>query len=123
MTPCRAMLRPSYFQAPGLSIKRRPRSQPMRPTGIVSSKTMGLTELKFRKGHELLAAPFHYPSLVDWRFVVPLALRAAKSATGYDKPPNGARQRFFARDAAMTTVTSYSAGVGEEAVFRGWMIS
>ncbi|HEX9282421.1 MAG TPA: CPBP family intramembrane glutamic endopeptidase [Gemmatimonadales bacterium] len=80
----------------------------------------------FVKTHEstasLLSAPFDLRMLKRWTTWIDLAHAAVVTALVLAETEPGARYvPFRTRDGAFVASFSYNAGVGEEALFRGWL--
>lgn len=72
---------------------------------------------------DLLTAPFETEFLGRWTTWVNLAFTAAMAGIVLaEHDPGVAYEPFRARDAAFVTSLSLNAGVGEEALFRGWLL-
>ncbi len=69
---------------------------------------------------DLLKAPFKFGFLMEPTTWIPLALEIL--AVSVDFKNFKGKTQFTGADAAYTTAFSYQAGVGEEAVFRGWLM-
>lgn len=71
----------------------------------------------------LLAAPFDPAFLSRWTTWVNLGYAAVLAGIVVSQRDAGRRyETFRARDAAFVTALSLNAGVGEEALFRGWLL-
>ena len=66
-------------------------------------------------------APFKFEYLTRWTTFVPLLLGLAGGATNYNRSPVPEHFNIRLVDATTSTYRSYVAGVGEEAMFRGWL--
>jgi hypothetical protein len=69
---------------------------------------------------DLLLAPFAFSEALKPTTFVPLLLVAGIVITGHD--PHAQQGTFTVNDAAFVSGTSYNAGVGEEAFFRGYLM-
>ncbi len=67
---------------------------------------------------DLLKAPFEFEHILKPTSYIPLGLLAAFIAAGWNEEP----RHFRGKDAAFSLGVSYNAGVGEEALFRGYMM-
>jgi membrane protease YdiL (CAAX protease family) len=71
----------------------------------------------------LLTAPFDPTFLARWTTWVDLAFTGAVAALVLrDRKPDQRYDPYIFRDAVFGTGVSLSAGIGEEAVFRGWLL-
>jgi hypothetical protein len=77
---------------------------------------------KFRPVKDLLLAPVHFESALHWPVIAELLVAGALS--GLRIAGDGhAFAGYLPRDAGTTAVVSLGAGIGEEPLFRGWMMS
>jgi membrane protease YdiL (CAAX protease family) len=72
---------------------------------------------------DLLTAPLDFRFLGRWTTLADLAFTAAVTAAVlHDGPFGGPYRPFRSNDAAFVTSLSLQAAVGEEALFRGWLL-
>ncbi len=69
---------------------------------------------------ELMLAPFEFSNLGRWSTILPLAIGAGL-VIGVGANDNYDTRQLNGGDLAFASGISYNAGVGEEALFRGWM--
>ncbi len=69
---------------------------------------------------ELMLAPFEFSNLGRWSTILPLVIGAGV-VIGAGATDNYDTRQLNSGDIAFASGISYNAGVGEEALFRGWM--
>lgn len=69
---------------------------------------------------ELMLAPFEFSNMSRWSTIIPLAVGLGL-VVGVGANDDYDTRNLTAGDIAFTSGISYNAGVGEEALFRGWM--
>jgi hypothetical protein len=83
---------------------------------------MGFDTERFRPAHELLLGPVHFESALHWPVAGSLLLAgtlAGLQLADVAEPFAG----YLPRDAGTTVFVSVGAGIGEEALYRGWFMS